>query len=131
MANYNEYYISVTLNENTPKSLIERLKEASKGEMCNPKLVDDTSFVRYIGRMSCYYTNSRTAARQMFFDEISGLYSFIFKGDVSDRELGDFYDFVSDIAPWVKGEFIGYVMSEFDKTPDIITKSETLYEEEI
>ena len=117
---YTEIYVNVDLKSDTPEDVIDVLRV-----MCGDKeYPDDWGYPHrwsYLFNNGSYYTPNTSVAK-LTFDNISGKFSLIGKGDIKNynREIEKFFEF---ITPWVDGcgrTFIGYHRYEENTDPELV-----------
>ena len=117
MGMYTEFYVNVDFVKNPPKEVVETIKAICNKDDRSKYLSDKP--VRWsilFNSGSCYTPN--TEACFFKFDEISGRWSLLGKGDIKnyENEIEDFFEFIS---PYVKDEFMGYLRYEGSREPQL------------
>ena len=117
MGMYTEIYVNVDLKEETPKEIIDTLKQLCAN--VQPDSFPERSWLLF--NNGSYYT-PRTYARSLTYDTISRQWSFLGKGDLKNysKEVEHFFDW---LMPWVDGrpgDFVGYHRYEEDQKPTLV-----------
>jgi len=136
MGMYTEIFVNVDLKQNTPEDVIDTLKAMCffvpiSDDEHDTALADKPGRWNYLFSDGSYYTPN-TSCRNFTFDDISGSYSLLGKGDIKNYngEIEEFFEF---IAPHVEDiGFIGYSRYEeadvptlyfVDKNGKLVTKN--------
>lgn len=120
MGMYTEIYVNLDLKPTTPPDVIEVLRAIVNYDTDAECLAPYPPQWARLFANGSYYTPS-TCAASLTFDEISGCYSLIGKGDIKnyDNEIHAFFDF---IMPWCEDPdaFIGYYRYEEHREPTLV-----------
>ena len=118
MGMYTEIFVNTDLKENTPSSVIEVLQAICDRNHAAACLQDKPRRWSILFCDMSYYT-PRTCCAALTFDDISGGYSLIGKGDIKnyDDEIEQFFEF---IMPWCESDFIGYYRYEENREPTLV-----------
>lgn len=126
MGSYTEVYVNVDFKKGLSDEVIKVCKGICAGI--------DEYLEGYPERWSClgsnmsYYTPS-TSVSNFTFDDISGQFSLLLKGDIKNyhQEIQMFFEF---IKPHVDGNFMGYYRYEEAKEPTLVfTDRRVIYED--
>jgi hypothetical protein len=118
MGMYTEIYVNVDLKKETPYEVICVLKAICEKDF-KPKHLND--YPDRWGALFCsgsYYTPN-TSCANLTFDNISGQYSLLGKGDIKNYD-GEIEAFFTFIKPWCEEGFIGYYRYEENREPTLV-----------
>lgn len=118
MGMYTEIFINVDLKKETPNHVIDTCKAICESDYQSEHLKNKPDRWSCLFGNGSYYTPSTSCAK-LTFDDISGQYSLIGKGDIKnyEHEIQEFFEF---IKPWSDSEFMGYMRYEEDREPILI-----------
>lgn len=116
MGMYTEVYVNVTLKKETDASVIQVLRNMTNGQ----RIEGAPDRWSHMFSNGSYYV-SQTSVANLTFDEQTGQYSLLGKGDIKNYngEIEQFFEF---IKPWCDEsyKFIGYYRYEEDREPTLI-----------
>ena len=121
MGMYTEIYVNVDLKKETPKEVLDVLQAIVDKNGQAECLKDKPDRWSLLFNSGSYYTPN-TECGALTFDETSGIWSLIGKGDIKNYE-GEIEAFFDYIMPWIDDEgFIGYSRYEESWSPKLYFK---------
>ena len=123
MGMYTEIFVNVDLDKDTPENVLGVLGAMSDRDF-NSKFFDGKPHRwTYLFCDGSVYT-PQTSVCELRYNEVSGTYSFIGKGDIKNYN-GEIEEFFAFIAPYVDEyqDFMGYRRYEEFELPDIMLRS--------
>lgn len=120
MGHYTEIYVNVDLKQDTPADVIEILRAMCGGEDKSPLDGKPERWDRIFSSGSYYTPN--TSVANLTFDEISGRWSLLGKGDIKnyEGEIEAFFEWLSPHIEGQPGDFIGYSRPEHRQEPALV-----------
>lgn len=118
MGMYTEIYVNVDFNKDLPESVLNVLKAMCRWDGFEEHLEGYPSRWGYLFNSGSYYTPN-TSVANLTYDDISGEWSLLGKGDIKNYggEIQEFFEF---IKPYVDTNFMGYMMYEESYEPTLM-----------
>ena len=128
MGMYTEIYVNADLKKETPQDVIDVISAICEKNYEAKCLIGKPSMWGWLFNNGSYYL-PLTECGKITKDSVSGIYSFIGKGDIKNYE-GEIEQFFNFIKPWCEGEFIGYYRYEESREPVLVYTDKNILKKE-
>lgn len=123
MGMYTEIYVNVDLKDGIPKEVLAVLEAMCSRDTEAYALLGLPRRWAFLFGNGSYYTPSTWVAK-LTYDDISGQYSLLGKGDIKNyqNEIEEFFEWLMPYIDTNEGAFIGYSRYEEDDVPTLYFK---------